>query len=122
MRRPPRWKLIAWGLPAWALVGIVWVLAILRQPDALVIGLGIGVVALVLASGAIWAWVAHNRSLAHRREAQRGGRRGAPDAPLVVDRDARGHAVRIDPAAQTARVLVARLEGDEKVIAPEAGA
>jgi len=122
MRRPPRWKLLAWGLPAWALVGLVWFMAIDYQPATLVIGLGIGVGALALATGAIWAWVAHNQSLARRREAARGGRRGAPDVPLQITSDARGRAVRIVPTARSARVVVARVEGDAKILAPERSA
>lgn len=121
MRRPPRWKLLAWGIPAWAVVVLVWVLAVRDQPAGLVIGLAAGIVALALATGAIWAWVAHNRALARRREAQRGGRRGAPDVPLVISTDARGRTVRIAPGADRARVVVARVEGDDKVLAPEAG-
>ena len=89
------------------------------QPAALVIGLGIGIVALALAAGAIWAWVAHNQSLARRREAQRGGRRGAPDAPINIPADARGRAVRITPGARDARIVVVRVEKEEKVLAPE---
>lgn len=118
MRRPARWKLIAWGIPAWAIVGLVWFFAIEDQPAALVIGLGAGIVALALAAGSIWAWVAHNRALARRREAARGGRRGAPDVPLVFTEDARGRRVRIHPAAREARIVVARVEGDDKVLAP----
>lgn len=118
MRRPPRWKLLAWGLPAWAIVALAWVMAIERQWDLLVIGLGIGAVALLVATGAIWAWVAHNRALARRRERARGGRKGAPDVPLVVQRDARGRPVVIAPGCDRARLLVARVDGDRKVIAP----
>lgn len=118
MRRPPRWKLVAWGVPAWAIVAFLWFMAIRDQPAALVIGLAAGLVALSLAAGAIWAWVAHNRSLARRREAVRGGRRGAPDVPLVVATDARGRTVRVYPGAREARVVVARVEGDDKVLAP----
>lgn len=109
---------MAWGIPAWTLVVIAWVMAITRQADLLVIGLAIGVLALLVAMGAIWAWVAHNRSLAHRRERARGGRRGAPDVPVVVERDARGRPVVIAPGCDRARLLVARLEGDRKVIGP----
>ena len=119
MRRPPRWKLLAWGVPAWAIVALLWFLAIREQPAALVIGLGAGIVALALAAGAIWAWVAHNRSLARRREAMRGGRRGAPDVPLQVTSDARGRTVRIHPGARASRIVVARVDGDVKLLAPE---
>jgi len=119
MRRPPRWKLLAWGVPAWALVGVVWFFALAYQPAALVIGLGIGIVALALAAGAIWAWVAHNQSLARRREAERGRRRGAPDVPINITADARGRAVRITPGAHDARIVVVRVETEEKVLAPE---
>lgn len=109
---------MAWGIPAWTIVVIAWVMAITRQADLLVIGLVIGVLALLVAMGAIWAWVAHNRALAHRRERARGGRRGAPDVPVVVERDARGRPVEIAPGCERARLLVARIEGDRKVIAP----
>lgn len=119
MRRPPRWKLVAWGIPAWAIVGFLWFMAIRNQPAGLVIGLGAGIVALALAAGAIWAWVAHNRSLARRREAVRGGRRGAPDVPLEVTTDARGRTVRIHAGARGARVVVARVQGDAKLLVPE---
>jgi len=119
MRRPPRWKLIAWGLPAWAIVGVVWFLALQRQPRALVIGLAIGFVGLAAFAGAITAWVAHNRRLARRREAHRGGRRGAPVKEIVVTEDARGRPVRIAPGARDARVLVVRMEDGAKVIAGE---
>lgn len=119
MHRPPRWKLVAWGVPAWALVVVVWVLATTRQWSALVLGLAIGAIALVVAVGAIWAWVGHNRALAHRRERVRGGRRGAPDVPLIIERDARGHAVVIADGAMDARLLVARLNDGTKVITPD---
>jgi hypothetical protein len=117
MHRPPRWKLLAWGIPSWAIVALVWVLALQRQPRTLVIGLAIGFVGLAVFAGAISAWVAHNRRLARRREAQRGGRRGAPAADIVVTEDARGRPVRIAPGARDARVLVVQVENGEKVIA-----
>ena len=118
MRRPPRWKLVAWGVPAWAIVAALWFMAIRDQPAALAIGLGAGIVALGLAAGAIWAWVAHNQSLARRREAARGGRRGAPDVPLEFSTDARGRRVTIHHGARDARIVVARVEGEQKVLAP----
>ena len=123
MRRPPARRLIAWSVPAWGIVGLVWTLAIMWQPRELLIGLGIGLASLLLAGVVVSAWVAHNRRLAHRREAARGGRRGAPDVPLRIERDARGRAVRIEPGAHTARVVVVTVtgqDGDTKVIAPEA--
>lgn len=119
MRRPPRWKLIAWGVPAWLVVALVWFLAIRDQPAALAIGLGVGLAALAIAAGAIWAWVAHNQALARRREASRGGRRGAPEVPLRVPTDARGRRVVIHDGARGARTVVARVEGDEKRLVPE---
>lgn len=122
MRRPSGWKLIAWSVPAWAIVGFAWFMAITRQPTQLLVGLGIGVGALVVAWVVVTAWVAHNRSLAHRREAERGGRRGAPDVPLVIERDARGRHVRVAPEAGGARVVVVSVEGDQKSIGPEVGA
>lgn len=109
---------MAWGIPAWAIVVLAWVMAISRQWDLLVIGLGVGVVALLVATGAIWAWVAHNRALARRRERARGGRRGAPDVPVIVERDARGRPVMIAEGSDRARLLVARVEDGRKVIAP----
>lgn len=118
MRRPPRWKLVAWGMPAWAIVVVVWLLAIDRQWSALVLGLCIGGVALLMAAGAVWAWVAHNRSLAHRRERERGGRRGAPDVPVLVERDARGRPGVVAQGARDARMLVARVHDGAKLIAP----
>jgi hypothetical protein len=117
MRRPPRWKLLAWGIPAWAIVAVVWVLALERQPRGLVIGLAIGFVGLAVFAGAISAWVAHNRRLARRREAERGGRRGAPVMDIVVTEDARGRPVRIAQGARDARILVVRVKDGEKVIA-----
>lgn len=111
---------MAWGIPAWAIVAVTWVLAIQRQWDLLLIGLALGAVALLAALGVIWAWVAHNRALAHRRERARGGRRGAPDVPLVIEADARGREVVVDEGAAGARVLVARVVDGRKVISPEA--
>lgn len=121
MRRPARWKLLAWGVPAWTIVGVVWVLALQRQPRALVIGLAIGLVGLAAFASAITAWVAHNGRLARRREAQGGGRRGAPMKDIVVTEDARGRPVRIAPGARDARVVVVRIENGEKVITGDAG-
>lgn len=118
MRRPPRWKLLAWGIPAWTIVVLAWVMAISRQWDLLVIGLGVGAIALLVAVGVIWAWVAHNRALARRRERERGGRRGAPDIPIAIERDARGRPVVIADGCDRARLLVARVDDGRKVIAP----
>lgn len=118
MRRPPRWKLLAWGIPAWVIVGVVWYFAVTRQPDLLLIGLAIGVVGLGVFAGLIFGWVEHNRRLARRFEARRGGRRGAPDARVEVTHDARGHEVRIADGARDARILSVHLDGDVKVIAP----
>lgn len=119
MRRPSGWKLVAWSVPAWAIVALAWFMAATRQPRELLIGLGIGVGALVIAWIVVTAWVAHNRSLARRREAQRGGRRGAPDVPLVIERDARGRTVQILAGAVDSRVVVVSVAGDRKSIAPE---
>jgi hypothetical protein len=125
MRRPPARRLIIWSIPAWGIVGALWMMAVTRQPRELLIGLGIGLASLLLAGVVVTTWVAHNRRLAHRREAARGGRRGAPDVPLLIERDARGRAVRIAPGADSARVVVVMVtgkDGDTKVIAPEASA
>lgn len=119
MTRPSGWKLVAWSVPAWAIVGLAWFMAVTRQPRELLIGLGIGAGALVIAWIVVTAWVAHNRSLARRREAQRGGRRGAPDVPLAIERDARGRSVQIIPGAVQSRVVVVSVAGDRKSIAPE---
>lgn len=120
MARPSRGRLLAWGLPAWAIAITVIVMAIRHQPGTFLIGLAIGASAIAVAAAVVSAWVAHNRSLARRREAERGGRRGAPDRPLVITSDARGRTVRISPGAREARVVIARVEGDEKILTPEA--
>ena len=120
MRRPPRWKLLAWGIPAWLVFAGIWYLAISRQAWGAALGMMVGIGGLIVFTTIVFAWVAHNRSLARRREAARGGRTGAPDTPVVVTRDTRGHAVEIAPGAREQRVLVVRLEGDRKIIAPPA--
>lgn len=118
MRRPPRWKLLAWGIPAWVGFGLIWYLAVTRQASAALVGMLIGLAGLALFTGIIFAWVGHNRALARRREAVTGGRRGAPDMPVVFTHDARGREVDIAPGAREHRVLVVRVEGDRKIIAP----
>ncbi len=120
MTRPSRGKLLVWGLPAWAMAIAVVVMAIREQPRTFLIGLAIGAGAIVVAAAVVSGWVAHNRSLARRREAERGGRRGAPDRPLVITTDARGRTVRISPGAREARVVIAHVEGDAKILSPEA--
>lgn len=119
MNRPSAMKLVAWSVPAWAIVGFAWFMAVTRQPLALLVGLGIGLAALLVAWVVVGAWVAHNRALAHRREAQRGGRRGAPDRPLLITRDARGREIDIAPDAGVARVVTVSVVDGRKVIAPE---
>ena len=98
----------------------IWYLAITRQAWGAALGMMVGIGGLIVFTTIVFAWVAHNRSLARRREAARGGRTGAPDTPVVVTRDTRGHAVEIAPGAREQRVLVVRLEGDRKIIAPPA--
>lgn len=122
MKRPPSWKLAAWSAPAWGIVAFAWFMAVTRQPSELLLGLGIGLGALVAAWIVITAWVAHNRGLARRREAQRGGRRGAPDVPLVIERDARGRHVDVSPAAVDARVVVVSVADDRKSVSAEGSA
>jgi hypothetical protein len=122
MRRPPRWRLVAWGVPAWGAFVALWYLALSRQPGALAIGLAVGLAGMVLSAGIVFTWVAHNRRQARRREGARGGRRGAPAARVLVTHDARGREVRIAPGAHDARVLSVMVEGDAKVIGPPGAA
>jgi hypothetical protein len=114
----PRWKVRLIGLFGWLAVIAVWYLGIRQglsnMADSLLLILAI----VVAVSAVIFSWVFHNKHLAHRREARYGGRKGAPDRPLVLEYDALGRKIELDPGSHDARLLEVSVSGDLKRIEP----
>jgi len=110
-----RLKVLLWAVPAWAILVLLWWVAIRENPEQLVLSVALWVICVVFWSVVLTAWVAHNRNLAHRMEAKRGGRKGAPDVPLVIERDALGRNVEVPDGAVRASEVTVRTEGDRKV-------
>lgn len=114
--RRGRWRTALTGVPAWVILGLIWWRAIVEQPDQLAIGALIWAACAVFTFATVIGWVAWNRSLAHRRERQYGGRSGAPDGDIDYEKDALGRQVVISDGAKDARHLQVEVGGGTKHI------
>jgi len=103
--RPTRLRVFLWSLPAWAILVLLWWLAIEGNLEQLAASVALWAVCVVFWAVVLTAWVAHNRNLAHRMEEKRGGRKGAPDVPLVIEDDALGRKMEVPEGADRAREI-----------------
>ena len=114
----PRWKVRLIGLFGWLAVIAVWYLGISQGLDNLADSLLLILAIVAAVSAVIFSWVFHNKHLARRREARYGGRKGAQDRPLVLEYDALGRKIELDPGSRDARLLEVSVTGGLKRIEP----